>query len=230
VVAVLDRLEFGGRVWIVVEYVEGGTLAARTAGRPQPARPAAALVERLARTLAYVHRCGVTYCDLKPRNVLLAAPPIAGTPDRADPPDCEGVYGFPILSGFELAVESQRRTQPSEGEIRGTPAYMAPEQALGRREVVGPATDVYGLGAILYELLTGRPPFRGPTVADVLRRVVGDEPEPVRGLNAGVDRDLEGICRRCLHKEPAGRYADGLGLASALRAYLGGRPTRRWFR
>jgi serine/threonine-protein kinase len=229
VVSILDCLEHAGRVFLVLEYAAGGTLAAQIAGQQQQARPVATLVERLARTLAYIHQCGITHCNLKPRKVLLAAAPTAGTPGRADLLNYEEVYGFPLVSGFELALDQQRLTDLREGEIRGTPAYMAPEQARGCHQDVGPATDIYGLGAILYELLTSRPPFQAATPHDLLKQVIETEPEPVRKLNPGVESRIAAICHKCLRKEPAERYANGLELASELQAYVAGRTRRRWF-
>jgi serine/threonine-protein kinase len=170
------------------------------------------------------------HCNLKPRNVLFAAAPVAGIPNRAGPSNCEDVYGIPLVSGFELAVDRQRLTDLGEGEIRSTPAYMAPELARGCHQEVSPATDIYGLGAILYETLTGRPPFQASAfVLDLLRDVMESEPEPVRRLNSGVDPTLEVICHKCLHKEPAKRYTNGLELASELQAYVAGLSKRRWF-
>lgn len=229
VVSILDRLEHAGRVYLVLEYIEGGTLAARIAGQPQPARPAAHLVERLAHTLAHIHQCGIVHCNLKPRNVLLAAAPATGTPRRAEPLNCEEVYGIPLVSGFELALDRQHLADLQEGEIRGTPAYMAPEQARGHHQDVGPATDIYGLGAILYEVLTGRPPFQATTPLDVLMQVKEKDPEAVRKVNPDVDRKLEAVCHQCLNKDPGKRYANGLELASALRGVLDGLSKRRWF-
>src|SRR5262249_53761849 len=145
------------------------------------------------------------------------------------PSGCEDVYGIPLVGGFELALDSQRIAGLREGELRGTPAYMAPEQAGGRHRLVGPATDIHGLGTILYEMLTGRPPFQGATAIDTLMQVLEKGAEPVRKLKPDVDARLEAICHKCLHKEPANRYADGLELASALRAFVDGPSKRRWF-
>jgi len=229
VVSILDRLEHDSRIYLVLEYTEGGTLAARVAGKQQQARPAATLVERLARTLAFIHQCGILHCNLKPRKVLLAAPPAGEALSGAESLGCEEVYGIPLVSGFELALDRQRLTDLKEGEIRGTPAYMAPEQARGCHRDVGPATDIYGLGAILYEMLTGRPPFQAAKVLDLLMQVMEKEPDPVRKLNPSVDHKLEAICHKCLHKEPAKRYANGLELASAIRGIVDGLSKRRWF-
>jgi serine/threonine protein kinase len=228
VVSILDWLEHAGRVYLVLEYIEGGALSTRFAGQQQQVRPTATLVERLARTLAYIHQRGVVHCNLKPRNVLLAAS-AGSAPEQSEQSSCEEVYGVPLVSGFDVAVDRQRRTDHKEGEILGTPAYMAPEQARGRHQDIGPATDIYGLGAILYEALTGRPPFQAGTILDVLKQVMGTEPESVRGLNPAVDRKLEAICRKCLHKDPAKRYANGAELAAALRHFVDGLSNRRWF-
>ena len=220
VVSILDRVERGGRIHLVFELFEGGTLAQRIAGHPQPVRPAAALIERLARTLAYIHRLGIIHCDLKPRNVLFAAPPPTSASGRADALDHEDVYGIPVLAGFELALDSRELGKLKEGEIRGTPAYMAPEQAQGRHRDLGPATDIYGLGAVLYELLTGRPPFQGTSPIEVLIQAWEREPEPPHKFNPHANRKLEAICLKCLSKEPGQRYSGGLALATDLRSLL----------
>jgi serine/threonine protein kinase len=231
VVSILDIFEHAGRNYLVMEYIEGGTLAARIADQQQESGPAATLVERLARTLACIHQRGIVHCNLKPRNVYLAAAPATGTAGRAEPLTGEDVYGIPLVSGFELALDRERLTELKEGEVRGTPAYMAPEQARGRHQDVGPATDVYGLGAILYEMLTARRPFQfqGASLLDLLTQIIEKEPEPVRNLNPGVDRKLEAICERCLQKDPAKRYISGLELASELRSFVDGLAKRRWF-
>jgi len=134
-----------------------------------------------------------------------------------------------LIGGFELALDRQGISDLSEGEIRDTPAYMAPEQARGRHQDIGPATDIYGLGAILYEMLTGRTPFQDAPVLDLLTQVIEKDPEPLRTLNPGVDSKLEAICNKCLRKPPAERYANGLEPASRLRAYVAGLSRKCWF-
>jgi serine/threonine protein kinase len=229
VVQIHDRVRHQGRVYLAFEAVDGGGLDQHIRGRGQPCRPSAGLVERLARTVAYVHECGILHCDLKPRRILLAAPPSTETAGDPNAAGYEEVFGIPKVAGFELALRHDEVAELPEGIIRGTPAYMAPEQAQGRPAAIGPATDVHGLGAILYELLTGRPPYRGDTALETLKQVIEGVPEPPRQLNPSVGRDLEAICLKCLHKEPARRYSSGLELASELRDCIDRRTKWRWF-
>jgi WD40 repeat protein len=230
IVPVFECGEAGPFCFLVASYCAGGTLAAWLAGRhqPLPVRAAAALTALLAGAVQHAHEQGVLHRDLKPANVLLE--PLGD--GEAGP--WEG-FGFrPRVGDFGLAkfVEAAE-DEPGVPEARtthtlgllGTPAYMAPEQADGCRDAIGPATDVYGLGAILYELLTGRPPFRGDSALQTLRRVVADEPVPLRRLRPDVPRDLEAICLKCLDKAPGRRYATAAALADDLRRFQEGRPT-----
>jgi hypothetical protein len=194
------------RPFFSMEFVNGDTLAQRIArDRPAP-RQAAELVETLARAVHSAHTVGIIHRDLKPANVMLTP---TGTPKIAD---------FGLAKRLD---EDSGHTQT--GEILGTPAYMAPEQAEGKREI-GPAADIYALGAILYELLTGKPPFQGTTPLDTLRLVTTREPVPPRKLNQLVPPDLEAICLKCLEKSPSLRYASAHDLAEDLRKFLDGRP------
>jgi WD40 repeat protein len=202
--------EQGGRPYLVLEYVDGMSLAQRIAGTPWPAREAAALVETLAQAVAYAHRQGVLHRDLTPGNVLLTA---AGEPKVGD-------FGLAKL----LRGGGQAQTQT--GAVFGTPSYMSPEQAAGRSRDVGPGADLYALGAILYELLTGRPPFKAATSWDTVAQVLRDEPVPPRRLQPGVPRDLETVCLKCLRKEPLRRYGTAAALADDLRRFLNGEPIR----
>jgi WD40 repeat protein len=206
VVQVHDIGEQAGLPYYSLEFCAGGSLADVLDGNPRPAREAAGLVESLARAVHAAHQKGVVHRDLKPANVLLAED------------------GTPKITDFGLARMAGASAQTQTGAILGTPSYMAPEQARGRGNEAGPAADVYALGAILYELLTGRPPFRAATVHDTLLQVVGDEPVPPRRLNPQVPRDLETVCLKCLQKEPGRRYASGDALADDLRRFLEGRP------
>jgi hypothetical protein len=194
--------EQDGRLFFSQELLKE-SLARRLEGTPMPARKAAALLEELALAAHHAHRRGVIHCDLKPGNVLLRED---DTPQIAD-------------FGLARPLASQAgRTR--DGEIVGTPPYMAPEQARGATGEIGPRTDVYALGAILYECLTGRPPFKGETVGETLEQVLTLNPVRPRRLNPRVPGRLEAICLQCLRKSPAERYASGAELAAALRSYL----------
>lgn len=198
--------EHEGRPFLSLEFVVGGGLDKKLAGAPLPGRDAARLVETLARALHHAHVLGVVHRDLKPANVLLAA------------------NGVPKITDFGLARLGAGSGQTRSGDILGTPSYMAPEQAAGQNNFIGPATDVYALGATLYELLTGRPPFRADNPLDTLLQVVDQEPVSVRRLQPNVSHDLETICLKCLEKTPGNRYASAADLADDLRRFDEGRP------
>jgi hypothetical protein len=207
-VQVYEVGEHEGRPYVALELVDGGMLSERFARNPLDALQAAALLETVARAVHHAHEQGIVHRDLKPCNVLLTAD---GTPKVAD---------------FGLAKKLDEAGQTQSGAIVGTPSYMAPEQAAGKGKALGPAADVYALGAILYEALVGRPPFRAATSLETLRQILDDEPVPPRRLQPRVPRDLETICLKCLHKEPHRRYAMALELAEDLRRLLAGEPIR----
>ena len=198
-----------GRAYYAMDLIEGPSLAKRLAGGPLPGRVAARYMVGIARGIAHAHANGILHRDLKPANILL---------DADDQPH---VADF----GLAKQMAADDRGQTRTGAILGTPSYMSPEQATGAREV-GPACDVYGLGALLYELLTGRPPFRAETPLDTLTQVVELDPAPPRLLNPKVDRDLETICLKCLQKNPARRYPSAAILAEDLERYLNGESIR----
>jgi WD40 repeat protein/tetratricopeptide (TPR) repeat protein len=207
IVPVYEVGRLDGRPYFTAELVEGGTLAQQLGGKPQPARRAAELVETLARAVQYAHGRGVIHRDLKPANVLL-------TPD-----------GTPKVTDFGLAKRLEGgHGLTQSGAVLGTPNYMSPEQAAGISHQIGPAVDVYALGAILYELLTGRPPFQAETPWDTVLQVLTVDPVPVRRLQPKAPRDLETIALKCLHKDPRKRYASAEALADDLRRFLDGRP------
>jgi WD40 repeat protein len=198
-----------GRPYLELEYLEGGSLADRLRGSPWPARQAAELVRAIATGIGAAHRLGIVHRDLKPANILLAAD---GTPKITD---------FGLAKGIGLETGLTR-----SDAIIGTPAYMAPEQAKGQGRDAGPAADIHALGAILYELLTGLPPFRAATALETLERVRSAEGIPPRRLDPKLPRDLETICLRCLEKEPHKRFATAEELADELGRFLDGQPIR----
>jgi WD40 repeat protein len=208
IVQVHDVGRHAGSPFLVLELVEGDNLAQRVAGTPQPAPWSAELVEALARAIHAAHQQGVVHRDLTPANVLLTAD------------------GTPKITDFGLAKLLVGGVGPRTvtGELLGTPSYMAPEQATGRQREIGAATDVYALGAVLYELLTGRPPFRGATVLETLQQVQTTEPVPPSRLVPGLPRDAETVALKCLHKDPAKRYKSAAALAEDLRRYRAGEP------
>lgn len=199
--------EHEGMPYFSLEYIEGGTLAQRIAGVPQRPRDAARMVETLARAVQYAHQRGVVHRDLKPANILL-------TPG-----------GAPKITDFGLAKRQEvDQGATATGMILGTPQYMAPEQAEGRSRDAGPAVDVYALGAILYELLTGRPPFHASSLAELFRKVQFDEPLAPRRLVNTTPADLETIALKCLEKESQKRYESAAALADDLERYLTDQP------
>ncbi len=230
---IVQVFEFGdanGSPFLAMEFVPGGTLARRLDDGPRlDPRSAAALLLELAVAVAAAHRAGVIHRDLKPANILTDdRPDDAGTGGGSDDAThTDPRLGFRTkITDFGLArIDGAEATVVTvTGTVMGTPAYMAPEQASGDVRRVDTRADVYALGAILYELLTGQPPFTGSSAMDVLHQVIHVEPRAPRSLAGGVPRDLDVICRKCLAKEPARRYGTADALADDLRAYLTGRP------
>ncbi|HEX3151882.1 MAG TPA: serine/threonine-protein kinase [Gemmataceae bacterium] len=209
IVQVHDVGEVEERPYFTMELVAGGDLAKQIQGVPQPASRAADLVATLANAVQAAHDRGIVHRDLKPANVLLTS---GGTPKVTD-------------FGLAQRLESGEGLTLS-GTPLGTPSYMAPEQARGNRGAIGPATDIYALGAILYELLTGRPPFKAESGMATLQQVMADDPVPPARLNRRVPRDLETICLKCLYKEPQRRYASAADLAADLYRFERGEPIK----
>jgi tetratricopeptide (TPR) repeat protein len=207
-----------GVPYFALEYVAGGSLDRDLAGKPQPPREAAAVVETLARAMQHAHERGIVHRDLKPANVLLAGEPAVSA---------VGARSTPKITDFGLAKQIETdNSQTRSGSILGTPSYMAPEQAEGRSHDIGPAADLHALGAILYEMLTGRPPFTGASILETLEQVRSREPVPPSRLQPRTPRDLETICLKCLEKDPRRRYASAGELADDLHRFLAGEPIR----
>jgi serine/threonine protein kinase len=214
--------------FMALELCAGGSLAARLDGRPRPAEEAAPLIAVLARAMHACHSVGIIHRDLKPANVLLACgthPPPPGTHQPGGEQRTLAAF-TPKITDFGLAKKLDEAGQTQSGAILGTPSYMAPEQAAGKPKTVGPRADVYALGAILYELLSGRPPFLAETPLDTMLQVLEHDPVAVRALNPAAPRDLETICLKCLRKEPGQRYANAAELADDLARFLAGEPIR----
>jgi hypothetical protein len=205
IVQVHDIGEDNGLPYFSLEFIDGGNLAQKLAERPLEPRHAAQLVETLARAVHYAHQRGVIHRDLKPANVLLTAD------------------GLPKITDFGLAKQVDAAFSNTQtGAMLGTPSYMSPEQAEGKKGAIGPATDVHALGAMLYEMLTGRPPFREDTPLLTAIQVMTATPARPTELRRGVPPELEAICLKCLRKEPEARYATAEALADDLRAFLAG--------
>jgi TolB-like protein/Flp pilus assembly protein TadD len=207
IVPIHDVGERDGSCYFSMKFVEGGQLDEMARLEPMPPQLAAELIVKVARTVHYAHEHGILHRDIKPGNILLDA------------------KGEPHLTDFGLArlVESES-TVTRTMEVMGTPSYMAPEQAVGNHDTVGSVTDVYGLGAVLYQLLTGHPPFAGGTTYETIKLLLDTEPRQPRLWNPKIDRDLSTICLKCLEKDPKRRYSSALALAEDLERWLKHEP------
>ncbi len=199
--------EVDGLPYVELEYQPGGSLDQQLDGTPWRPDRAARLVEQVAHGIGEAHRLGIVHRDLKPANVLVAAD---GTPKISD-------FGLAKVLGSDSGLTKTE-------SILGSPSYMAPEQAEGKAKEVGPAADVYALGAILYDLLTGRPPFLGVSILETLEQVKSTEPLPPSRLIPRLAKDIDTICLKCLQKEPSKRYGRAQALAEDLRRFQAGEP------
>jgi serine/threonine protein kinase len=227
IVAIYEVAEHQGRPYFAMELVEGPSLDRHLAGRPQPAAAAAALLRTLAGAIAHAHAQRIVHRDLKPANILLQRDEGRGARDESPSPLASRPSSLlPKITDFGLAkrLDSESTAWTQEGAVLGTASYMAPEQAAGGGHAIGPAADVYALGAILYQMLTGRPPFVAQSWQETLEQVRRDEPVPPSRLRGDVPAELETICLKCLEKEPAQRYAGAGALADDLGRFLDGKP------
>lgn len=207
IVPVYEVGDHDGHPYLSMKWIEGGTLAARIDSTRLDSRDAARTVLRVARAVHYAHQRGILHRDIKPNNILLTT------------------EGEPLLTDFGLArLVEKESTVTRTMAVLGTPSYMSPEQASGQTRHLSTAADVWGLGAVLYELLTGRPPFAGGTTMETIRQVLEKEPSPPRQLNPAIDPDLEVICFKCLRKEPGERYGSAEALAGDLDRWLRNEP------
>src|SRR5205823_2062160 len=209
IVPIYEVGEREGACYFSMKFVEGGQLDEVVKRAPMSIRQAAELIAKVARTVHYAHEHGILHRDIKPGNILL------------------DTKGEPQLTDFGLArlVEAES-TVTRTMEVMGTPSYMAPEQAAGEYTKLSNATDVYGLGAVLYQLLTGHPPFAGSTTYEIIKLLLDSEPRPPRLLNPKIDRELSTICLKCLEKDPRRRYSSALALAEDLEHWLKHEPIR----
>jgi WD40 repeat protein/serine/threonine protein kinase len=242
IVQIYEVGEQAGSPFFALEYVAGGSLNRRLSGNPQPSRAAAQLVAVLAHAMHFAHTNGIVHRDLKPSNILLSGEwrvvsgecelaedrptlPESSHPSPLATHDSPLATLTPKITDFGLAKQFAEGVELTQsGTIVGTPSYMAPEQARGKSREIGPAADVYALGAILYEMLTGRPPFKAETSWDTLQQVLHEEPVTPSRLQSKVPRDLETICLKCLEKDAGRRYASALALAADLERYLANQP------
>lgn len=206
IVQVYEVAEVAGQPYFTLEFCANGSLVNRLDGKPITNHDAVALLEPVALAMHAIHQRGVIHRDLKPHNILMASD------------------GTPKVTDFGIAKSDHDGSQTQTGAILGTPSYMAPEQAEGRTKDVGPEADVYSLGAILYECLTGRPPFLAASPLETMRQVLEQDPLPPRMLNRTVDIDLERIVLKCLQKDPRERYATAEAFAEDLRRFRDGEP------
>src|SRR5207245_4702073 len=202
IVPIYEVGERDGACYFSMGFIEGGQLDAVAKREPMPLRHAAELIAKVARTIHYAHERGILHRDIKPGNILLDA------------------KGEPHLTDFGVArlVETES-TVTRTLEVLGTPSYMAPEQAVGNNDAISNATDVYGLGAVLYQLLTGHPPFAGGTTYETIKLLLNTEPRRPRVLNPKIDRTLSTLCIKCLEKAPRRRYSSALALAEDLERW-----------
>src|SRR6267378_2264046 len=209
IVPIYEVGEHDGSCYFSMKFVEGGQLDEVVRRTPMSIRRAAELIAKLVRTVHYAHEHGILHRDIKPGNILLDA------------------KGEPHLTDFGLArlVESESSVTHTL-DVLGTPSYMAPEQAMGNNAAVSSATDVYGLGAVFYQLLTAQPPFAGGTTYETIKLLRDTEPRPPRSLNSKIDRELSTICLKCLEKDPKRRYSSAVALAEDLEHWLKHEPIR----